>query len=123
MLTIAACVSLAMVACRTHDYRRAAIFVPEMKNQAAAELIAKALDRLPGIQKNKLILDVDRRQVIVVYDSMEVALKNIEFVICEAGFSANDVPARPEAAAALPPEVRAPVAGVGATNLPTAANR
>ncbi len=96
----------AVAGCRTKDYRRALIHVPEMRTPAAAERVRAALLQLPGIRVDKLTLDTQRQLVLVVYDSLEVALKNMEHVIADAGFSANDVPARPDAAAALPPALR-----------------
>jgi copper chaperone CopZ len=103
--------ALCLASCRQHEFRRASITVPEMKTSAAVELITRTIGGLPGVRKDKLAFNLERRQVTVVYDSLELGLKNIEFAIREAGFTANDIPAKPEAARALPSEVTGAVPG------------
>ena len=119
---ILVCFALVLASCRMRDYRRASIEVPEMKDQASVAAISKAMSRLAGVQITNVTFDLNRRRVTVVYDSMEIGFKNIEYAIRDAGFTANDIPAkldltrppplagpppgiRPEAAAANPPAV------------------
>lgn len=93
--------------CRGYDKRTITISVPEMKNRECAQRIASALANKPGIgPENKFSVDIDTRTVTITYDSMLLAKKNIEFLIADAGFSANEVPANAEAVKALPPECR-----------------
>jgi hypothetical protein len=46
--------------------------------------------------------DVAARTVTVTYNSMRLAIKNIEYAITAAGFDVNEEQARPEARQALP---------------------
>ena len=93
-----------LVSCRKHDIRAVTVGVPEMKNKACATVVANAVSRLHGVKVDEIRLDMANRTVTVTYDSMLLALKNIEFAIADAGFAANEVPAKPEALKALPPE-------------------
>lgn len=77
-----------------------------MKNEACARVVGIALGRHAGIQANGITVDLAKRIVIVRYDSMVTAHKNLEFAVAEAGFQANEVPAKADAAKALPPECR-----------------
>ena len=107
--------------CRTRDDRQAVIHVPEMKNKACAEVILQALARVPSVQRQSVRLDAQRRRVTLTYDSLNMSLKNVEFAIAEAGFTANEVPASAEAAKALSPECRldaTPATTSGALMLP-----
>jgi len=116
---------LAGSACRQHDYHTLVVKVPEMRNQACVRRIAVALWSSPALKKkgyhpkrkNEVVpvvyllsesvsFDIAKREVTVTYDSLLTADKNIEFLIAKAGFKANDIPADPKAAAALPPECR-----------------
>ncbi len=99
---------VAGASCRQHDFREIVVDVPEMRNQACINAIAKSLGGSPGIrnQKGAVRFDVAGRKITIEYDSLLTADKNIEFLIAKAGFAANAVPADKKAAAALPPECR-----------------
>ena len=97
---------LAGASCRTSDIRAFDIAVPEMKNEACAQIVGRVLTRQAGIQPKGIVIDLDKRVVRVRYDSMVTAKKNLEFAIAEAGFKANEVPANDTAAKALPQECR-----------------
>lgn len=108
LLVILVLISCAL-SCRQQDIRTDTISVPELKNEACAKLIVNSVMKLPGLDPKKqetLTFNFQDRTVIVVYDSMIVARKNIEMAIADAGFAANDIPANPKAVAALPPECR-----------------
>ncbi|MDD4872096.1 MAG: heavy metal-associated domain-containing protein [Kiritimatiellae bacterium] len=92
--------------CRQSDIRTVEIKVPEMKNKTCAQIVANAVGRQAGVQPDKIDVDFAKRIVIVRYDSLVIARKNIEFAIAEAGFQANEVPAKAEAVKALPPECK-----------------
>lgn len=51
-------------------------------------------------------INLQDRVVLVPYESILMSMKNIEFYIAEAGFSANEVPANKKAQAALPAECK-----------------
>jgi len=97
---------LAAVSCRRHDIRTVLIRVPRMKNAVCVEEVRRALARVEGVRDAETAFDLDRRHVIVTYDSLRLSLKNIEFAIAEAGFAANEVPADEKARAALPEACR-----------------
>jgi hypothetical protein len=88
--------------CRQHDYRTLEIEVPGLKNAQCEQLIRRAL-RHKGIVQEEVQIDLAARRVTVVYDSLFMANKNIEFFIAKLGFAANDIPADAAAAAKLPP--------------------
>ncbi len=94
------------VSCRQHDYREITLHVPEMHNQACVMIIMQALGRGPGIKPNSVLLDPDQRIIRLTYDSLLSADKNFEYLISQAGFAVNDIPADEKARAALPPEAR-----------------
>lgn len=99
------------VSCRKHDYHTVVIHVPEMSNKACAELVSKAVyvevNRCHSLHTEKGIsLDLNTRTITVTYDSLNMALKNIEFAIAEVGFATDNVPAKPEAVKKLPAECR-----------------
>lgn len=94
------------VSCRKQDIRTVTVRVPEMKNKACAQIIHNVLCKVHGVQGDKIQIDLTSRTVTVTYDSLKLALKNIEFDIAGAGFRANEIPAKPEAVKALPPECK-----------------
>ena len=93
-----------LASCRQQDIREVVIKTPGLKNQACAKLIQDAFMRQPGIVSVRP--DFQGREIVVKYNSMVIALKNIEFTIAGAGFDANDTQAQTNAATALPPECR-----------------
>lgn len=96
----AACLWLS--SCRKQDIRSVVINVPGMKNAACAKVIQDAFMRQPGIVSVRP--DFQKREVAITYNSMVIAIKNLEFTIAGAGFDANDTEADTNAVAALPPE-------------------
>lgn len=104
---VAALVMLACLlfsSCRQQDVREVVIKTPGLNNQACAKVIQDAFMRQPGIVSVRP--DFQKREIIVKYNSMVIALKNIEFTIAGAGFDANDTQSQTNAVAALPPECR-----------------
>ncbi len=101
LLTAALCWT---AGCRKQDLRTVTIQVPALKNQECARIIQDAFIRHPGIKTVQP--DVAARTVRVTYNSMVIARKNLEFIIANAGFDANDDPANTNAAASLPDAAR-----------------
>lgn len=97
---------LGISSCRQSDIRVAEIKIPAMKKQACAQLIVNAVGRQVGVQPNGISVDFGTRTMLVRYDSLVTAGKNLEFAVAEVGFQANEVPAKPEAVKALPPECK-----------------
>jgi len=99
--------------CRQKDVRSVRIHVPGMKNTLCAEIIQQKLREYTQRQgmADALVLDsvqfdLSARTVTIQYESMKLGFKNIEHLIAEAGFAANEIPANADAAAKLPPECR-----------------
>jgi len=104
LLAFAIVACLLFPSCRQQDVREVVIKTPGLKNQACAKIIQDAFMRQPGIVSVRP--DLQKREIIVKYNSMVIALKNIEFTIAGVGFNANDTEAQTNAVAALPPECR-----------------
>lgn len=92
--------------CRKSDMRTTLVHVPDMKNQACVDHIRAAVARASGKKAEVATVDLEARTVEVAYQSLMLSMKNVEFYVADAGFSANGVPASPKAAAALPPACR-----------------
>jgi len=95
---------LLLSSCRQQDMREVVIKTPGLKNQTCAKIIQDAFMRQPGVVSIRP--DFQKREIVVKYNSMVIALKNIEFTIAGAGFDANDTQAQTNVVAALPPECR-----------------
>ena len=92
--------------CRKRDIKVKVIHVPGMRNAACARIIQDALSRHPPEVIRSVEPDIEKRTVTVTYNSMVLALKNLEYFIAAAGFDANDTVAPSNAVCALPPECR-----------------
>ncbi len=77
--------------CRVSDVREVVVKVPAMASESDVRIVRAALEKLGGIDKEKTRYDVNTHTIVVVYESMVVAHKNIEIAIAEAGYDANDV--------------------------------
>jgi copper chaperone CopZ len=95
---------LGLTACRTQDVRSQTIKIPDVKTEAARVAVSNALAQLEGVFPPSIRFEPGT--VIVTYDSMKLALKNMEFAIADVGFSANDTPANAAKRAALPASMR-----------------
>jgi copper chaperone CopZ len=96
-----------VVGCRKNDYRVLEFRVPEMKNEACAEIVREAINstvrikvdrsgprespsakaaRERALSKMDIEIDLESRTVRLWYDSIITAQKNIEYQVAEAGF-------------------------------------
>ena len=96
--------SVCAVSCRKQDIRTVVVKVPKLTKPECAKLIQDRFMHHPGIQSVRP--DFQAHEVTITYNSMVIALKNIEFVIAGTGFDANDTKAFPDAVKKLPPECR-----------------
>lgn len=103
-LAVVLCAILTLVACRLQDMRTKTIQVPQCKNMECQGVIVKVLEQTEGVVTNSI--KFGDHTVTVTYDSMRVALKNLEAMIADAGFDANETPANPQARSALPETCR-----------------
>ena len=83
-------VVLALAGCRRTDVRDFAIEMPEA-TQADLPAIAEALLAFDGVRQPNLQFDAANHRLTLRYDSMQIAKKNIEMAIAQAGFTANGV--------------------------------
>ena len=60
---------------------------------ADVQSVSNAISKLEGVFDESITFH-DTGSVTVRYDSMKLARKNIEYVVVEAGFGANDIPAK-----------------------------
>lgn len=84
-------VGLACISCRQQDIRTVTITCPQVVGGRSADVVIKALSRTDGVKVDSI--RVEDGKVTVTYDSMKVAIKNLEFTIAEAGFDAGEIPA------------------------------
>jgi copper chaperone CopZ len=77
-----------------------------MKNEACAELVREAAVKESAgggsVLEESIEIDLSERTMVVTYESLRLSSKNIEHAIANAGFTANEIPADPEARAKLP---------------------
>ncbi|MDR2849877.1 MAG: heavy-metal-associated domain-containing protein [Verrucomicrobiota bacterium] len=93
---------LFMAGCRVSDVREMTVKVPGLGAEADVRNVRAALATLGGIDHAKTVCDVTNHLVIVQYDSMVIAHKNIEIAIAEAGYDANAIRAIKKAQALGP---------------------
>lgn len=84
---------ICLTGCRVADLRVMSVAVPEMKSEADVQKINKALSQLNGIERETVVFDIERGQITLSYDSMQLGHKNIEITIAEAGYNANQIKA------------------------------
>lgn len=92
-LSLFALAGVLMAGCRVSDVREMTVVVPAMASESDLQRIRAALATLGGVDKEKTLYDMQKRTVTVRYDSMQIAHKNIEIAIAEAGYDANQIPA------------------------------
>jgi len=95
---------LGIVSCRQEDIRTKTIRVPQMKNAKCSQIVTAVLGKTEGVRP--ATIKAGEGTVTVTYDSMKLGLKNLEAIIAQTGFDANDTPADPKAQAALPADCR-----------------
>lgn len=77
------------------DRHAAAISIPNMKTGTDAHRVMGAIARArAGDDPLRVVPDPESRTVRVTYDTNQLALKNLEGAIANAGYQANDTPAR-----------------------------
>jgi len=79
--------------CRVSDVREMTVNVPNMTSDEDIQRIRKALAPLNGVNKEQAVFDLQSKKLVLTYDSMVIAQKNIEIAIAEAGYDANKIAA------------------------------
>jgi len=91
-------------ACFRQDIQKYIVSTPQMKNRECAEIIANSVEKFRSVQNVEV--DLKDKKVIVTYNSVQLAEKNIETAITKAGFDANNLLADPKSRAELPSELK-----------------
>ena len=92
MMMLAALMALCMLesGCRRTDVRDFEVSIPALKVENEA-VVRQALARFGGVDKASMKFDFKTKTLILKYDSMQLAKKNIELAIAKAGLEANGV--------------------------------
>ena len=102
-----------MTSCRRVDNQSRTIKLPGLKNTECGTIISNAIARyahmpnmVKAIQTDSMVFNYEERTLVITYDSMKTEIKNIEHVIAQTGFAANEIPADPEGVKKLPASCR-----------------
>ncbi len=92
MMSILCVALLVVMGCRRADVRTFTVDVPEA-TAADEPALRAALAPYGGIAKkpDAIVFDATNHQLTIRYDSMQLAKKNIELSLAQAGFTANGV--------------------------------
>ena len=84
--------------CYRNDTRTLVVKVEGMNGEVCFEAIRKNLQRLNPDNKrvHEITPDYTAQTVTVVFSGRDMAIKNVEYAIAEAGFKANDLEPRGE---------------------------
>ncbi len=76
------------------DRHVVSVRVPDMKDKRSANIVTAAIARAVKGKGNKnVVIDRDARIASVTYDSFKTSFKNLEHIVANSGFQANEVPA------------------------------
>lgn len=84
---------LCLAGCRQRDEREMTVKIPGVTTAEDRAAVRGALRPLGGVLHDSLVFDGTNHTLRLRYDSMQVAHKNIEIAIAEAGFDANEIKA------------------------------
>ena len=89
---VAAIMALCMLeaGCRRTDVRDFEVAIPALSVENEA-VVRQALARFGGVDKSSMKFDHKGKRLVLKYDSMQLAKKNIELAIAMAGLEANGV--------------------------------
>ncbi|MBQ9741173.1 MAG: hypothetical protein IJV91_09560, partial [Kiritimatiellae bacterium] len=92
MMMLAVLMALCMLesGCRRTDVRDFEVSIPALKVENEA-VVRQALARFGGVDKASMKFDFKTKTLVLKYDSMQLAKKNIELAIAKAGLEANGV--------------------------------
>jgi hypothetical protein len=83
-------VSIFETGCRRTDVRDFEVSIPKLASDKEV-IVRQALARFGGVDKGSIKFDQKSKKLILKYDSMQLAKKNIEIAIAKAGLEANGV--------------------------------
>jgi hypothetical protein len=96
--------TLLLTACYRNDIRTETFQIDQLRTEEGVQLIAKALQKLDGIQEIRP--NIAGRSLTVVFNGRMLYLKNIEYTIVNTGFSLPNWPAKKTAKTKLPKELQ-----------------
>ena len=79
--------------CRQQDLRTVTITLSGLSGGADAQSVSNAVAKLDGVFDQSISFH-GTSSMTLRYDSMKLARKNIEYAISQAGFGANEIPAK-----------------------------
>ena len=89
--------------CFRSDIRTATFEIEQLRSLEAAQILAQSM-RINGIREFRP--DLENKTLTIVFNGLELYLKNIEYAIVKAGFDLPNWPADPADKAKLPEELR-----------------
>lgn len=90
--------------CFRNDRRTGEFHVPMMQSEECLNYLSGKLRAAEGVEM--VTADFAAQKVIVTFNGLKLALKNIEIIIADAGFDVNERPASPAAKAGMPAPCR-----------------
>ena len=92
IMVLAAIVAMCLseTGCRRTDIRDFEVSIPALTVENEA-VVRQALARFGGVDKASIKFDHKAKKLVLKYDSMQLAKKNIELAIAKAGLEANGV--------------------------------
>lgn len=95
---------LLLAGCFRNDIRTETFQIEQLRSEESAMMVAHALRQVSGIKEVRP--DIQKHTLTVVFNGLEVYIKNIEYAIVTAGFDLPNCPADPADKAKLPEGMR-----------------
>lgn len=95
---------LLLAGCFRNDIRTETFQIEQLRSQESGLILAQALRQITGIKEIRP--DIEKHTLTVVFNGLEVYIKNIEYAIVKAGFDLPNCPADPADKAKLPEGIR-----------------
>ena len=90
VLTAIMAIGILETGCRRTDVRDFEVSIPALTSEKEV-MVRQALARFGGVDKASIKFDQKSKKLLLKYDSMQLAKKNIEIAIAKAGLEANGV--------------------------------
>ncbi len=97
-------VSILLSGCFRNDIRTETFQIKQLRTPEAAQLVKQSLRGLPDIQEARE--NLENQTLTVVFNGLNLHLKNIEYAIVKGGFDLPNWPAQAEDKAKLPKEIQ-----------------
>jgi copper chaperone CopZ len=104
MIALFAVALTATTGCFRNDRRTGQFDVPRLQTQECLTYLTSRLRAAEGVEQ--VDADFATGKVMVTFNGLKLALKNIEIIIADAGFDVNERPANEVARASMPAPCR-----------------